>query len=380
MSWKRGVFIGMVSLPLVLGIRAHAGDLKLTLPKRSHMTAVQRLNREGVDAVRSHKYEKAETAFYKAYLLDPDDPFTLNNLGYVAELQGQVDRAQRFYTLAAKQPTDAVIDRASAKRVEGHSLAEALRIPEGPLQINHDNVEAVRLLSKGRAPEADRLLQQSLKADPQNVFTLNNLGVAKEMEGESEQALKYYDAAAAVDSDASAVVTLSRSWRGKPASEMAAQNARRLRNRLDTQQNNEVKLAELNFRGVSAINRNDLQTADRDFRSAYEIDPNNAFALNNLGYLSEIEGDPETAQLFYEKARSVAGANSTVGLATRRSAEGEKLFQVASDSNSRVEDKVLREQQSLRQQHAPIVLYRRDGTPVDEPVPPAAPPQQNSPQ
>ena len=241
---------------------------------------MQRLNREGVEALRKHSYEKAEKFFYQAYLVDPDDPFTLNNLGYVSELQGQVERAASFYALAAKQPTDAVIDLATSKRVQGRSMTEALAIPDGTLKINHDNVEAVRLLSKAFAPQADVLLQKTLKTDPQNVFTLNNLGVAKEMEGESQEALRYYDSAAASRSDAAAVVTINQSWRGKPVVEMAAQNAKKLRSRLEKQQNNEVTLAELNFRGVLAINRNDLKAADQDFRSAYALDPNNAFALN----------------------------------------------------------------------------------------------------
>jgi Flp pilus assembly protein TadD len=371
MSWKRQVIVSMIVMTFGFGLCAHAHDLTLTLPKRSHITVVQRLNREGVEAVRKHSYEKAEKLFYQAYLIDPDDPFTLNNLGYVSELQGQVDRAQNFYALAAKQPTDAVIDLATSKRVEGRSMTEALAIPDGTLKVNHDNVEAVRLLSKGLAPEADLLLQRTLKTDPQNVFTLNNLGVAKEMEGESQEALKYYDAAAASRSDAAVVVTINQAWRGKPVVEMATQNALKLRTRLEKQQNNEVTLAELNFRGVSAINRNDLKAADRDFRSAYALDPNNAFALNNIGYLAEIQGDQETAEFFYAKAREVAGANTKVGLATRRTAEGLPLSQVAKDSDSRVEAVVSQEREALRRQHAPIGLRRRDNTLVEEPSNPS---------
>jgi Flp pilus assembly protein TadD len=134
---------------------AYAKDIKITLPKRSHLTPVQRLNQEGVEAIRKHSYEKAESLFYKAYLLDPDDPFTLNNLGYICELQGQVDRALRFYNLAGQQATEAVIARASSPRVEGRSINEALAIPDLPLQINHDNVVAVRMLSEGRAPHGN---------------------------------------------------------------------------------------------------------------------------------------------------------------------------------------------------------------------------------
>jgi Flp pilus assembly protein TadD len=138
-----------------------------------------------------------------------------------------------------------------------------------------------------------------------------------------------------------------------------------------------VRLAELNSRGVSAINRNDLVTADQAFRSAYALDPNNAFAINNIGYLSEIEGDPETAQFYYDKARTVAGADTTVGLATRRSAQGQKLFQVATDSDSKVDQKVAKEREAVRRRREPIRLRRRDQTVVEEPSTPSAQPEQN---
>jgi tetratricopeptide (TPR) repeat protein len=184
--------------------------------------------------------------------------------------------------------------------------------------------------------------------------------------------LRYYDSAAAINSDAAAVVTLSRSWRGKPVAEMAAQNARNLRTRLQTQMSLELQLAELNTRGVSAINRNDPQAAQQDFLKAYALDPNNAFANNNIGYLSEIEGDRETAQFFYDRAQELSGANTPVGLASRSSAEGLRLGAVASDSDKKVEAKVQQEQSVRRQQHQPVLLLRRDNSAVQEPATPPA--------
>src|SRR5690348_12453843 len=161
-----------------------AGQLRITLPKRSKATPVQKLNREGVNAVRHHDYEKAKKLFYDAYLIDPDDPFTLNNLGYISELEGQVDRAQRFYALATQQPTEAIIDRASSDKVVGKSVRDAVTTAQDvPMQVNRANVEAIRLLSAGRAPEAETLLEGTLTLDPKNPFTLNNMGVVKEMEG-----------------------------------------------------------------------------------------------------------------------------------------------------------------------------------------------------
>jgi Flp pilus assembly protein TadD len=203
------------------------------------------------------------------------------------------------------------------------------------------------------------------------------MGVAKEMEGESEAALKYYDSAAAVQSDAAAVVTLNRSWRGKPVTEMAAQNAKNLRTRLEAQRTPEEKVAELNIRGVSDVNRNDLSAAEQAFRNAYALDPNNVFALNNIGYLSEIEGDRETAQFFYDRAQALGGANK-VGLATRRSAEGMSLSHVAADNQAKVDAKVSQERAAIRRQREPILLRRRDNSVVEEPASPTAntPPQQ----
>jgi Flp pilus assembly protein TadD len=78
---------------VVLSAGAQAGDVRLNLPKRSKPTPVQQLNRDGVKAIEKHQYERARKLFYKAYLLDPNDPFTLNNLGYISELEGDVDRA-----------------------------------------------------------------------------------------------------------------------------------------------------------------------------------------------------------------------------------------------------------------------------------------------
>jgi Flp pilus assembly protein TadD len=378
MTWKGWFIVGVAGITVGSVSVTQAKDIKITLPKHSHMTPVQRLNQEGVEEVRKHAYEKAETLFYKAYLLDPDDPFTLNNLGYVSELQGQVDRALRFYELAGQQATDAVIDRSSARSMEGKPMKAALAVPDLPLQINHDNVEAVRMLSQGRAPEADLFLQHVLKENPNDVFTLNNMGVAKEMEGEPQEALRYFDQAASIHSDASAVVTLNRSWRGRPVNELAAQNAKSLRARMENA-GPETAAAELNIRGVSALNRNDLSDADQAFRKAYALDPNNAFAINNVGYLAEMEGDQESAEFFYEKAQSAGGANRTVGLATRKSVEGSKLSQVASESDAKVGTEVAHEREARRQHQEPILLRRRDDSVVQEPPAPPAntTPQQN---
>src|SRR5580658_3877361 len=176
MLGKRQILLAIMIVTLGSGCRSAWGrDLKLTVPKRSQLTPVQRLNREGVEAVRKHQYENAEALFYKAYLFDPADPFTLNNLGYISELQGEVERAQKFYALASEQSSDANIDRSNAKQLEGKPMQTAFTsLQNVPMRVNRMNLDAINLLAENRGFEAIALLDKTLTLDPQNPFTLNN--------------------------------------------------------------------------------------------------------------------------------------------------------------------------------------------------------------
>jgi Tfp pilus assembly protein PilF len=350
--------------------------ITLNLPRHSQMSPVQRLNREGVEAVNKHEYEKAEAIFLKAYLYDPSDPFTLNNLGYIAELEGQLDRAQRFYRLAAEQGCTAGIDKSSTKSLEGKPMMAALEnIEDQPMRVNRMNIEAMRLLSENRGFEADGLLHQALSLDPQNPFTLNNLGVASETIGDTENALKYYHAAADTHSSERIVVTEDRGWRGRPVSDMAAASAKRLEKQTQQTDQNYARSLMLNLRGVYALNQNDWANAKRDFLDAYSLDPSNAFSINNRGYLAEEEGDLESAKFFYEKARKASDASERVGLATDNAAEGKTISTVASDSNHKVDGALDQYSWQRHRQTGPIELTPRDNAPGQQP---SATPQPNS--
>jgi Flp pilus assembly protein TadD len=351
-----------------------AKDLRITIPKRSQMTPVQRLNRDGVEAIQKKNYEKAESLFVKAYLYDPADPFTLNNLGYIAELQGQLERALNFYQLAAKQGSGASIDRSNTKQLEGKPIQDALNgLNDGTMRVNHINVQAVALLSENRNSEADNLLQRAFTIDPHNAFTLNNLGVAKESVGDYDAALKYFDQAAELGSSEPVVVTLDRAWRGKSVSEMAADSARKLQRRLENTDTPEAQAALLSVRGVAATNRNDWRAARQDFLKAYSLDPDSAFSLNNLGYVSERDGDLETAHFFYTKAQNAGDSGARVGLASDSSAEGQKLDTVTAASNEKVGVALDQYKQRRHAEPGNVELERRDGTPVDTTPLPQAP-------
>src|SRR5215472_9964704 len=300
-----------------------AGDLRINLPKHSEATPVQKLNQDGVKEIQHRNLQKAERLFYRAYLIDPDDPFTLNNLGYISELEGKVERAERYYQLAARQNSDTTIDRASEDELQGRQLTEFTgAFGNREVQINRGNVEAMSLMQQGRVQEADVVLQRTLTIDPRNPFTLNNLGYAMEAEGNLEKAFQYYNQAANLGSSQKIVVALDRRWRGKSISEVASGNAKAVRHRLETEESAEDKVARLNLQGVSALNHNDPKAARPYFYEAYKLDPRNAFTLNNLGYISELDGDQETAQDLYEQARMAFGASRRATLTTRHEMQG----------------------------------------------------------
>ena len=372
MSEQRGAFIFLlVVTAAILGLAPRqmwAGDVKIPLPRPSSPTPVQRLNQEGVAAINKRQYERAASLFYKAYLYDPGDPFTLYNLGYISEREGQLDRAQRFYALASKQATDAVIARSELPELKGKPMRAALNgLHDATMQANRNNVEAIRLLSEGRASEADLLIRKTLAVDPHNAFALNNLGVALEAEGKWEEALIYYAAAAKTHSTATVVVTLNDQGRGQPISELAAKSEKRLRQRMRSGEANPSKAARLALQGVSAVNRNDWTEAERDFRQAYALDPEAAAALNNIGFVAERNGDMETARFFYQRAREAPDANRRATLTTRRGAEGWPIGSLAEDSDQSVSSQMAAENAARRREQGPVQLKRRDGTPITPP-------------
>ena len=359
----------------------HGQMIHISIPRRSEMTPVQRLNRNGVTEVEKHKYEKAEALFFKAYLYDPADPFTLNNLGYVSELQGQVDRAADYYRLATEQGCEAIIDRSSDGKLKGRPMMDALgTIQNMPMRINRINTYAVQLLSQNRSFEAEIVLEQLLPQDLNNAFTLNNLAVAEQATGNLEDALKYFDAAAATHSMQPVVVTLKRSSRGKPISVLAANSATELRLKIASMDIKEIRAHMFAVRGVSALNRNDWDAARKNFEASYEQDPESAFALNNIGYLAERDGDLETAMSFYARAQKAPDAEAPVGMASQAAARGEHLSTVASESHHFVDAALNTRRVNPQTMTEPVELLRRDGSsepPVESkpvtPKPPVAP-------
>lgn len=359
-----------VTALLSLAPQLHGAGIRINFPKHSEATPVQKLNREGVKEIKKHHLDKAERLFYRAYLIDPDDPFTLNNLGYISELQGKVERAERYYQLAAKENnSETVIAEASERKLEGQKLSQVTSSYGNlELRVNRGNVLAMSLLQQGRNQEAEDVLRQTLQLDPRNPFTLNNLGFAMEGQGDLQAALQYYNQASITHSTEPVVVAIDPHWRGKAISDIAFRNEESVRQRLASEQSNQDLAARLNLEGVSALNHNQPNNAVNYFEQAYKLDPQSAFSLNNMGYVSEVRGDQETADDFYNLATHGDQAGTPVSFASRHEMVGEAAGQVAGVNAQGTQANLQAQAEAKRRRHEPIVLRRRDNTPVTEPA------------
>src|ERR1700722_15063397 len=168
MRMRRGIY--QFALAVLLGgvaVCANADDLRINLPRQGRLTPVQSLNRDGVKAVKTGHMDRAKKLFVQAYLLDPDDPFTLNNLGYISEMEGDADHALKYYQLGANTRTEAVIDEASKPGLKGQSVNAAFSaVQASGFASNRANLQAVVLLQNGRAFEAESILRKAMQADP----------------------------------------------------------------------------------------------------------------------------------------------------------------------------------------------------------------------
>jgi hypothetical protein len=77
-----------------------------------------------------------------------------------------------------------------------------------------------------------------------------------------------------------------------------------------------------------------------------------------------MDGDMETAEFFYEKARRAGGSGTEVGLSTQHGAEGKSLFSVAEDSQRQVDKELQQYSEQRRRQTGPVELTPRENTPA----------------
>ena len=95
-------------------------------------SAVERMNREGVEALKLSDLGLAERRFRESLALDEGDVFALNNLGTIFELRGEYAAAASWYQRAVETGSDATtqVNGAELEVVElaRLSLARVTRI------------------------------------------------------------------------------------------------------------------------------------------------------------------------------------------------------------------------------------------------------------
>lgn len=98
------------------------------------------------------------------------------------------------------------------------------------------NNEGFALLQKGKYNEAHTKFEEALKRDSDHPFALNNLGVIYEKRGQYLDALRLYQQAARTGSSRNAVVEVDDpSLKGLTISELAKENADRLKTMIPEQ-------------------------------------------------------------------------------------------------------------------------------------------------
>jgi tetratricopeptide (TPR) repeat protein len=97
-----------------------------------------------------------------------------------------------------------------------------------------------------------------------------------------------------------------------------------------------------NSRGVELLKNAQVEKAFAQFEKAYQENPENPFALNNMGYVQEMKykNYAEAARL-YQKAIEKAEAGQTrITVSDNRNMNGKPLAQIARENLARVKAKL----------------------------------------
>jgi tetratricopeptide (TPR) repeat protein len=91
------------------------------------MSETQRLVRKGVRAFNDGDIDKFKEYTREAYEKSPDDPFVLNNMGYIEEMEGNKEKAFEFFKKAAEKADDRTVDLSQFKDQEGRSINDIVK-------------------------------------------------------------------------------------------------------------------------------------------------------------------------------------------------------------------------------------------------------------
>lgn len=89
---------------------------------------------------------------------------------------------------------------------------------------------------------------------------------------------------------------------------------------------------------VLAYKNGDVETFKANMKKAHEIDPQDPYVLNNMGFIYEMDGNKVEAVNHYKEASQKAG-NRTVDVSQVKDQEGRPLKDVATENYQRLEKK-----------------------------------------
>lgn len=226
---------------------------------------------------------------------EPSSPEMHNNLGRAHLRAGETARARREFEAALEldpRSADALLNLATLESLEGRT-AQAERLARRALAVDPSSTAALAQLAdlereQGDLPEAIRLYREALALDRQPFLYLG-LGDVLQRAGRLDEAVEAFQAALELDPDLA------------------------------------VAYYDL---GVTYGNQGRLDEAVDAYERALELAPEGlpaAKTLNNLGALSQSQGDLATAETFF--ARAVAAApdhlESRYNLAILRLGQGD---------------------------------------------------------
>jgi hypothetical protein len=127
---------------------------------------VARLNLQGVSAANRNEPQLARRLFEQAYKLDPKNAFTLNNMGYMAELGGDRETAEFYYTQAQEaNGRGNRVDIATRQDMEGKRVGEVADHGETQVEARIEATRRVRAIEGG--PVLLRNRNGSVVVEPQ---------------------------------------------------------------------------------------------------------------------------------------------------------------------------------------------------------------------
>jgi len=195
-------------------------------------------------------------------------------------------------------------------------------------------------MSEGNTVEAEKDFKEALSLDPNNSYALFNLGVLYQKTNRPEQAREMYGKVIKIGggekSASSAQMETAIKAEKADKTDTKLQKDTVVKAERATQKQSGDTLVELAKENLQIISKDDWITvtdrgymnmsegktveAEKDFKEALSLDPNNSYALFNLGVLYQKTNRPEQAIEMYEKVIKIGGVDKSASKAQMETA------------------------------------------------------------